>query len=134
MKKPFKFLLSASIFLVFAAAVSAQKTTRINFRKGATTASVSGYLNGYKDRKVFLIRVRRGQTLQTEQIKSENSMRYVTVSIDTPTGEEAGDWDASCNSDKLIERTRAGDYRITVFECQKAAAWRGRFTLRVAVK
>jgi hypothetical protein len=134
MKKTFKFLILASILLVFSAAAFAQKTTRINFRKGAKTAIVSGYLNGYKDRKIFVIRVRRGQTLQVEQIKSENSLHYVTVSIDTPTGEEAGDWDASCNSDKLVERTRAGNYRITVFECQKADAWRGRFALRVAVK
>jgi len=134
MKKPIKVFAAALILLVLAGACLAQKAVRINFRKGAKTATVSGYLNGYKDKKVFVIRVRRGQTLQTEQIKSENSTRYVTVFIDTPTGEEAGDSDASCNSDKLIEPTRAGDYRITVGECRKADAWRGRFRLRVTVK
>jgi hypothetical protein len=134
MKTPVKFFVAASILLVFSSVVFAQKATRINFRKGAKTAIVSGYLSGYKDKKVFVLRVRRGQTLQTEQIKSENSLRYVTVSINTPTGEEAGDWDASCNSDKSIEPTRAGDYRITVGECRKADAWRGHFSLRITVK
>lgn len=134
MKKPVQVLIVASLLLVFAVAAFAQKPTRINFRKGAKSVTVSGYLNGYKDKKVFVIRVRRGQNLQTEQIKSENSLRYVTVSVDTPTGEDAGDWDASCNSDKLIEQTRAGDYLITVAECRKADAWRGRFSLRVTVK
>jgi hypothetical protein len=134
MKKPFKFLILASILFVFSTSVPAQKPIRINFPKDETAINVWGYLGSYKDRKVFVLRVRRGQSLRIEQVETGNSPRYITVSVKSPTGEDVSDWNASCNSRKLIEQTRAGDYRITVFQCQKAPTWRGRFAFRITVK
>ena len=124
------------LLIVFAAsiAVSAQKAARITLYGKATSATISGTLRGYEDKKVYVIRVAEGQTLSTEQIKAEASLRYVSVSIKNPAGEDVTDSDASCNNQKQVAPTVAGDYTITVYECQKADEWRGRFKLKVTVK
>ena len=134
MKKQLRVLAVGTILLFASAAIFAQKPMRVSFYKGATTAIVSGNLRNYKDKKVFVIRVRRNQTLNTEQINSENSARYISVSIKSPSGEDATDSDASCNNRKEVAPTAAGDYTITVYECGKADAWRGRFKLKITVK
>lgn len=120
--------------LVLTAASLAQNVKRIKFARGAISAMATGTLHNYKSKKVFVIRVRRGQTLRTEQIKSDRSLKYVTVFIKAPSGKYIGDSDASCNNRKEISPTSAGDYRIEVVECQKADAWRGSFKLKVTVE
>ncbi len=128
-------VLSVFVLLVFGASnVFAQKAQRITFKRGAKQAVATGKLYGYKGKKVFVIRVRRGQTLTTEQIRSVSSNRYITVSITAPNGEDVTDSDASCNNRKEITPTAAGDYRIEVYECMKADAWRGSFRLKVQVE
>lgn len=107
---------------------------RVKFRRGATSAVVSGNFYGYKDRKIFVVGVRRGQTLSVEQIKSNSSNRYVTLSLKAPNGDDVTDSDASCNNRKRVAPTRAGYYRIEVVECQKADAWRGSFRLKISVR
>lgn len=132
MRKIFQFSAIAVILLVTATFAFAQQ--RITFKRGVKQTVVTGNLNGYKGKKVFVIRVRRGQTLSTEQFKPDASNRYITVSITAPNGETVGDSDASCNNRKEISPTRAGDYRIEVYECRKADAWRGIFRLKVRVE
>lgn len=122
-----------SIILIFTTAAFAQRPVRINFARGAVSASVSGRLSGYRDRDVFLLKVRRGQTISTEQI-GLRSNRYITVYITDPRGRAVGDSDASCNSRREIAPTIAGDYRVEVVECKKADPWRGRFRFRVSVR
>jgi hypothetical protein len=134
MRKQIQILIVAGIVLFLSASVFGQNATRVKFGKGATWAIVTGSLNGFKSRKVFVIRVREGQTLNTEQIKSEASTRYITVSIESPSGADVTDMDASCNNLKEVTPTEAGDYKITVVECQKADAWRGSFKLKITVK
>lgn len=130
-----KKILPIIIFLFVLAAYSlAQNVERIKFARGAISATAAGSLKGYKSKKVFVIRVRRGQTLRTEQFKGDRSLKYITVFIKDPSGKYVGDSDASCNNRKEITPTRAGDYRIEVVECQKADAWRGSFKLKVAVE
>jgi hypothetical protein len=128
-------ILSVFILLTFVAlpTVFAQKTQRITFKRGAKQVAVSGNLNSYKSKSYFTIRVRAGQTLTTEQSKSDSSTHYITVAIKAPNGEYVGDSDASCNNRKEITPTEAGDYRIEVVECQKADRWRGNFKLKVRV-
>lgn len=124
-----------AIFLSLASgAVFAQTAKRVRFDKGATSKIVSGKLNGYKSQTSFIVKVREGQTLNTEQIKSEASLHYITVSITNPSGEEVNDMDASCNNLQEISPTAAGDYTITIYECKKADAWRGGFKLKISVK
>lgn len=120
----------AAIF-VFTETAAAQKTTRVKFGRGAVSAVVSGHLSGYRSKKVFLIRVRSGQTLRTEQIGSRHN---ITLFIEAPNGEDVTDSDASCNNRKEVSPTLAGDYRITVVECQKADPWRGTFRFRITVR
>jgi hypothetical protein len=114
-----------------ASAAAGQKTTRIRFSKGATKATISGTLNSYRSRRVFVIKVRRGQTLSTTQVGDRHD---ITIYIKSPAGEDVGDSDASCNNRREITPTDAGDYQITVVECQKADAWKGTFKFRVTVK
>lgn len=125
----------AAAFLFYASAsISAQTATRVNFYKNSNNATVSSSLRGYKDRKVYVIKVLKGQTLRTEQVEIPNSANYITVSIKNPSGKTVGDADASCNSLKEITPTEAGDYTISVVQCRKADEWSGRFKLKVSVE
>ena len=126
-------IIAVFVFLI-SVEVSAQKATRIEFYKDSTGATVSSKLRSYKDRKVYVVKVRQGQTLKIEQIKDNSAANFITVSIKNPSGKVVGDSDASCNNRKEITPTVAGDYTITIYECQKADAWRGRFRLKVTVK
>ncbi len=128
-------ILAILIFSAFGAnEIFAQKAQRLYFKRGAKQLIATGNLSGYKSKKVFFIRVRAGQTLTTEQFKSDASTHYITVNIKAPNGEYIGDSDLSCNNRKEVTPTIAGDYRIEVYECQKADRWRGNFKLKVRVE
>ncbi|MGC2235651.1 MAG: hypothetical protein WA584_05795 [Pyrinomonadaceae bacterium] len=133
MRKSF-LILSIFVLLAFAPNVFGQKSQRITFSRGATEKTISGKLNGFKDKKIYVIKVLKGQTLNTEQIKSESSARYISVEITSPSGEDVTDSDASCNNMKEVNPTEAGDYVITVYECKKGDEFRGNFKLKVSVK
>jgi hypothetical protein len=120
-----------ALLVVLCGSVTAQRAARIRFSHGATRADVSGTLRNYRDKRNFVIKVRAGQTLRTEQIGSAHP---ITLYISGPHGEDVGDSDASCNNRREISPTVTGDYQITVVECQKADAWRGSFRFRVTVR
>jgi hypothetical protein len=120
-----------TILLLLSFSALGQKSTRISFAKSATSAIVAGNLNGYKQTRNYRIRVRAGQVLRTEQVGDRHD---ITIYIQGPSAEDVGDSDASCNNRREIAPTVAGDYRITVVECQKADAWKGRFRFRVTVR
>lgn len=126
-------LLLAVVVTLSAAAASGQTAQRIKFSKGSTSAVVGGTLSSYRSRRTFRIKVRKGQTLRTEQIGKTGS-HYITIFVKDPLGNDAGDSDASCNNRKLVQPTLAGDYILTVTECRKADEWRGRFKYRVTVR
>ena len=133
MRKSF-LILSIFILLAIAPNVFGQKAQRVTFKRGATEKTISGKLNDFRDKKVYVIKVLKNQILQTGQIKSESSARYISVGITNPSGEDVSDRDASCNSLKEVKPTEAGDYTITVYECRKADRWRGNFKLKITVK
>lgn len=116
----------------------ARPVKRITFKKGATKAVVTGFLNGYKDEQVYLIKIRAGQVLRAEA-------EGLTVTIKSPRGETFFKSDLSCHSDaettqeysdneKVGKKTVAGDYKIYVNECLKADPFKGSFKLKVSVK
>jgi len=125
-------LIAAVIAALLTSNALAQQTTRIKFRRGAIHADISGTLNSFRSKRVFVIKVRNGQTLRTEQLGGAS--RRITIFVKDATGNEVGDADASCNDRKEVSPTVAGDYTIEVVECQKADPWRGRFTFRVTVR
>ena len=125
-------LIAAVIAALLTSNALAQQTTRIKFRRGAIHANVSGTLNSFRSKRVFVIKVRDGQTLRTEQLGGAS--RRITIFVKDATGNEVGDADASCNDRKEVSPTVAGDYTIEVVECQKADPWLGRFTFRVTVR
>jgi hypothetical protein len=120
------------LLLAISSTALAQTSTRIKFRRGAVHADVSGTLNSFRSKRTYLIKVRAGQTLQTEQ--TGGSSRPITIYVKDSNGNDVGDSDASCNNRREISPTEAGDYKIEVVECQKADPWRGRFTFRVTVR
>jgi hypothetical protein len=123
--------LVALFIVTFAASVNTHAQTRITFARGATSKIVSGQLDGFKGKRVYLIRVRAGQTLRTEQI---GSIHPITIEVLDPNGDIAADSDASCNNRKQVENTLAGTFKLIVTECRKADRWRGTFKFRVWVK
>jgi hypothetical protein len=123
------FLICCALVLTFP--IYPQQANRIRFARGATSALVTGTLNGYRSSKNFVIRVRAGQTLSTTQVGDRHD---ITIYVQGPSGEDVGDSDASCNNRREIAPTKAGDYRIQVIECKKADPWRGRFRFRVTVR
>jgi len=131
MKNLFVGIVAATFICMLGTAVSAQHATRIRFAHGATSSTVSGTLNGYRDEKRYVIKVRAGQTLRTSQVGNTHD---ITIFIENPSGEDVGDSDASCNNRREITPTTRGDYHIRVVECQKANRWRGTFRFRVTVR
>lgn len=120
-----------ALTVIFTVDSPAQAASRVRFAGGAVSAVAAGSLNGYKDKRTFVIKVRAGQTLTTEQVGG----RPITVEIIKPDGEPfEGDMDLSCHNRHEVTPTEAGDYRLVVTECQKADRWRGRFRLKVTVR
>lgn len=135
MKRVFLALLIIAAMIVSS---FARPVKRIVFKKGATKAVVMGYLNGFKDKQVYLLKVRAGQVISVET-------DGLTISITSPDGETFFKADASCHSSAETtteysdradgsNQTIAGDYKITVTECQKADPFKGKFKLTVVVK
>jgi hypothetical protein len=121
----------AAIAFVMLAASEGYSQKRIEFARGATSSVVTGTLNGYNDKRIFVIKVRGGQTLTTDSVGTN----YITVSIKPPLGARyEADLAANCNNEHRVRPTAPGDYIITVTECRKADRWRGRFKLKVAVR
>jgi hypothetical protein len=130
MKSFYRLSLLLAFFIVCSAAAFGQ-TTRIKFSPGATSAVVTGTLSGYKSHKTFIIRVRHGQTMTT----SNAGTHHITVDITAPPGSTyEPDLAADCHDHQEVKPTAAGDYKITVTECQKADRWKGKFKLRVKVR
>ncbi|CAN5421834.1 hypothetical protein BH10ACI3_BH10ACI3_06060 [soil metagenome] len=119
------------IFGIFASAVFGQAPTRIKFKKGATSTVVTGSLSSYKSKRTFVIKVREGQTLTTE-----NAGKYsITISVEAPPGSTyEQDMAADCHDRNEVTPTAAGDYKITVTECQKADPFKGTFKFKVVVR
>ncbi len=130
MKTIVKTILALAILTVLSTVAFGQKT-RIKFAPGKTSAVVSGTLTGYKSTRTFVIKVRAGQTLTTENV----GKNAITLGIDGPPGSNyEQDMAADCHSHNEITPTAAGDYIITVTECQKADRWKGIFKMRVNVR
>jgi hypothetical protein len=129
MKNVLKIIAVASFLIVLSYAASAQ--TRVTFARGATTKVVTGQMSGFRSERVYLIRVRPGQTLRVEQM---GRSKPVSIYIQDPNGEDATDMDLSCHSNHRVSPTARGDYRITVTECKKADPWRGTYRIRFTVR
>lgn len=127
---PYKIILFLSLCLITSMGF-AQAIERIRFARSTTSAMVTGVLRGYEAEKLYVLRVKDGQTLYVDQVV--NDTKLVTVTIVDPNGQPISDQDASCNNHKKIFPTVAGDYKVQVVECRKTDAWQGKFHLKVEV-
>ncbi|MEO7538553.1 MAG: hypothetical protein ABIV21_00865 [Pyrinomonadaceae bacterium] len=127
--------ISLRIFLVLAMLIAAANAafgqTRIKFKRGATSAIVTGRLKNYKSTRSFVVRVRKGQTLTTSNVGKS----FITVYVEAPPGSTyEDDLAADCHDKHEVTPTVAGDYTINVNECLKADPWRGSFKVKVEVR
>jgi hypothetical protein len=123
-----KILIITLILVVSITVLAMRPVKRITFAKGATKTMATGYLNGYKDEQIYLIKLRKGQKLKIEANKP------VSLYLTDPDGEDASDMDLSCHSRQIVENTKAGDYQIKAVQCRKADAWKGTFKLNISAK
>ncbi len=103
------------------------KDTRIKFKRGATSATASGWLNKVGDQAYFVLTARAGQHMRVT-INGRGATRGV---VTFPSGKEDGQPGGVIFDDRLDE---TGDYRIRVTESQMGESWRGRFTVKVEIK
>ncbi|HQZ82354.1 MAG TPA: hypothetical protein PLR83_03975 [Pyrinomonadaceae bacterium] len=122
----------ALMTFAFSATTYAQKgQTRIKFARGTTEKTVQGTLSSWKSKRTFVIRVRAGQTLTTNN-SGDNS---ITISVTPPKGSSyEQDMAADCHDRNEVDPTAAGDYIITVTECKKADPWKGKFEFLITVR
>lgn len=113
MKKLIRISLLFSFILLLSAAAGAQ--TRVKFAPGATSKVMTGTMSGFSSKRVFLIRVKRGQKMTVEQARGSHPITI--IEIRDPLGNDVTDMDASCNSKKWVSPTKRGDYRVTIQEC-----------------
>jgi hypothetical protein len=105
---------------------------RIKFKPGATTATVTGQLNGWNDKARFVIRLRAGQTMNLS-VEGKCDGCNPDVVVDSPAGaQDTVDADM-CQCRVEVSHTAAGDYRISVGENRKGEKWKGSFVLKVKV-
>lgn len=109
------------------------KAERIQFAKGAVSATVTGKLMDFDGEQNYVIGVCKDQTMTVEQLDSKSDGKISTY-ITNPKGENTNDMDLSCHSKATVKPTIAGDYKIQVVECKKADPWKGKYTVRVNVK
>lgn len=102
--------------------------SRISFKKGTSSATVSGRFKTIDDEKSYLLRVGDGQT-----IKITGSAKTSVFVID-PMGDDATDQDLGCNAKKQIDDTISGDYEIQVSPCLKYDNPTGPYKLTVSVR
>lgn len=134
MSKKIKFLLVSVFVISLFVSAFASGPIRIRFRKGTYGKNVSGYLNSYSASKTYVLWASQGQTFKIRQLINNSSTKLITLSIESPSGEDISDNDASCNNRKEFVLPETGDYKIKVVECMKVDEWRGKFRFNVTIK
>jgi hypothetical protein len=119
------FVAAMAIAIAFLqSSVNAQ--TRIYFARGATRATVRGYLRGARDEANFVLRAKAGQHMRVE-IRGQGATRGM---VTFPSGQGDGG-PGGVVFDGMLPDT--GDYGVRVTESSMAEAWRGSFTLIIDV-
>ena len=91
---------------------------------------VKGSLSGYKSSRTYVVRVKAGQKLTTENAGDNN----ITIGVDAPPGSTyEQDMAADCHDRNEVMPTAAGDYKIRVTECRKADPFKGPFKFKLYV-
>lgn len=127
-------ILMLSIIGLMASQVTASaQVRRISFKRGATTASVTGKLKGWKDQQQYVIRLRAGQTMNLA-VEGKCDDCYAEIGVSSPIGANDEVDTAMCLCMVEVTKTAAGDYRITIGENRKGEKWKGSFVLTVEVK
>ena len=122
--------IAAILAAVLVGTLTAAAQTRVKFRHGHTSAILTGKLTSFHQKRVFLVHVRSGQTMAIRDI----GHYAVSIFVEGPPGSGyEQDLAADCHGRTDVSPTTAGDYKLTVQECQKVDRWRGTFRVRISV-
>lgn len=102
-------------------------TSRVSFKRGTSSATLSGRFRTVDDMNTYLLKVKDGQTIKI------TASAKVSVFVVDPNGDDATDADLSCNSKKIIDETFAGDYEVQVSPCLKYDNPLGSYKVTLAV-
>lgn len=125
-------LIFVALVLSTSQITATSQARRIKFKPGATTASVTGQLNGWNDKAHFVIRLRAGQTMNLS-VEGKCDACNPDVVVDSPAGANDTVDSDMCQCRVEVGNTAAGDYRITVGENRKGEKWKGTFVLKIKV-
>src|SRR5713226_8994838 len=117
-------LAATAVIALSSLAVNAQ--TRVYFARGATRATVRGYLNGIHDEANVVLRAKAGQHMRVN-IRARGATRGM---VTFPSGQGDGG-PGGVIFDGILPDT--GDYGIRVTESSMANPWRGSFTVSIDV-
>lgn len=86
-----KLILATSILLsVFVISASAQIKVRVKFAKGASSATIKGFIKGYKYID-YIVKAKSGQTMTVNLTSSNESCSFVIFYSDLKNVEDATD-------------------------------------------
>jgi hypothetical protein len=128
MKRKLSLILGFFVVLTFSSIASAQgKPQRINFRKGATSATVTGRIVGFAT-KDYVVRAKEGQFMTVTLTSPKAYFVIYTINGRATDMIETTEW-----SDSLSE---SGDYVIRVFMMRNEARRKGaatNYTLKISI-
>ncbi len=116
----------AAVLIIALSSLAVNAQTRVHFARGATRATVRGYLRGARDEANFVLRANAGQHMRVE-IRGRGATRGM---VTFPSGQGDGQ-PGGVIFDGVLPDT--GDYGIRVTESMMANAWRGSFTVIIDV-
>ncbi len=116
----------AAIAVIALSSLVVDAQTRVYFARGATRATVRGYLRGARDEANFVLRAKAGQHMRIE-IRGRGATRGM---VTFPSGQGDGQ-PGGVIFDGILPDT--GDYGIRVTESTMADPWRGSFTVIIDV-
>lgn len=112
--------------LVLIALEASASVQRIRFKRGATSANVTGYLSGSRQ-ICYVLNARSGQHMKLQAEGKGATVGEVTM----PSGNKDGQPGGVFFDNDLTE---SGDYRVCISASNMGERWKGAFTLTVEIR
>ncbi len=123
-------LVAGSASAATAQEVRAERVERVQFARGASSATVRGRVEGYR-MVDYLVNARAGQRMT---VRLETKGRFTYFVVRAP-GSEDNLYDSTSGDTARLTLPASGDYRIRVFQMRNAArrGERSTYSLTVSV-
>jgi hypothetical protein len=98
----------------------------IRFKRGATSAKITGYLSGSQE-VCYSLKARSGQHMKVDADGKGAIVGEITMPDGRKEGQPGGPFFDS-------DLTETGDYRVCLSESPRGDRWKGQFTLTVEIR